>query len=217
MGHEMALLLHLQDPRRAFNSETILIPKLKQDVAVLALMDGLERGPFKDSLANKMLNTLVQSKEPDGGDNKKVTINVISGGMPYRESQVKAHLRGLSYEVIRTECGPNDLSTTGPSMTFTDDDLTDVRLPHDDPLIVTLNIGGYGMARILVDGRIANTSTKEANGLNPKRTRRVVERRHVRMATLDAREAFVPTTKPNEDTEEISLLEVDTKRTIKVG
>ncbi|KAJ8421860.1 hypothetical protein Cgig2_005981 [Carnegiea gigantea] len=42
---------------------------------------------------------------------------------------------------MRTERGPNDLNTTDPSMTFTDNNLIDVRLPHDDPLVVTLNIG----------------------------------------------------------------------------
>jgi len=41
-----------------FNSETILIPKLKQDMAVLALMNGPARGPFMDSLTKKMSNAL---------------------------------------------------------------------------------------------------------------------------------------------------------------
>jgi len=53
------------------------------------------------------------------------------------------------------ERGLNDLNTIDPSMTFADNHLIDVCLPHDDPLVVTLNIGGYDMARILVDGRSA--------------------------------------------------------------
>ncbi|KAJ8435763.1 hypothetical protein Cgig2_030672 [Carnegiea gigantea] len=176
---------------RCFNSDTILIPKLKQDVAVLALMNGLARGPLMDSLAKKVSNTLDEAlskvdqliqieefnktteqitggadtsrgkttphhikgkgqkefieanpgkpekKKPgtelNGGHNKKGTINVISGGIPYKKSQVKEHLRGLSFEVMRTERGPNGLSTTGLSVTFTDDDLTGVHLPHDVP------------------------------------------------------------------------------------
>ena len=65
--------------------------------------------------------------------------------------------------------------------------------------------------------RIADTFRKEANYLSPKRTKCIVECGHVEMATLDAREEFVPTTKPNEDTKEISLAEGDTKRTVKVG
>ena len=89
--------------------------------------------------------------EPNGSDNKKDTINVISRGIAYKKSQVKAHLKGLIYEVIWTEHGPNDLNTTGPSMTFTDNDLMSGCLPYDDPLVVTLNLGGYDVARILVD------------------------------------------------------------------
>ncbi|KAJ8432044.1 hypothetical protein Cgig2_006329 [Carnegiea gigantea] len=236
--------------------------------------------------------------EPNGGDNKKGTIN--------------AHLKGLSNEVIWTKHGPTCLNTTGLSMTFIDDDLMSVCLPHDDPLVVTLNLGGYDVARILVDegsavhiiferafkqmgilegslksvdypiighpikpeglirlsilieeeessrhlkpdflvvdltstynviigrtlhqagavvttyhltmlyvsdqgitGRLRgnkhiarecyinpDTSRREANGLNPKRTRCVVECDHVGMVTLDAREEFIPTTKLNEN------------------
>ena len=49
----------------------------------------------------------------------------------------------------------------------------------------------------LHSSRIAYTSKGQANGLNPKKMRRVVECGHVGMATLDAREEFVPTTKSN--------------------
>ena len=41
--------------------------------------------------------------------------------------------------------------------------------------------------------RTADTSRREANCLDPKRMRRVVECGHVGMATLDVREEFVPT------------------------
>ncbi|KAJ8436111.1 hypothetical protein Cgig2_017094 [Carnegiea gigantea] len=44
--------------QQCFNFETILIPMLKQDVEVLALMNGLTRGPFRDSLTKKMSNPL---------------------------------------------------------------------------------------------------------------------------------------------------------------
>jgi len=65
--------------------------------------------------------------------------------------------------------------------------------------------------------RIPDTFRREANDLHPKRMRRVVKCDHLGMAMLDAREEFIPTSKPNEDIEEISSLEGDTERTIKVG
>ena len=34
---------------------------------------------------------------------------------------------------------------------FSDSDLKDVQLPHNDPLVVTLRIGNYDVERILID------------------------------------------------------------------
>ena len=36
-------------------------------------------------------------------------------------------------------------------ISFSDSDLTDVQLPHNDPLVVTLRIGNYDVERILID------------------------------------------------------------------
>uniref|UniRef100_A0A2N9GBG3 RNA-directed DNA polymerase n=1 Tax=Fagus sylvatica TaxID=28930 RepID=A0A2N9GBG3_FAGSY len=39
----------------------------------------------------------------------------------------------------------------GQAISFSDDDLRDVQLPHNDPLVVTLRIGNYDVQRVLID------------------------------------------------------------------
>ncbi|KAJ8421433.1 hypothetical protein Cgig2_031354 [Carnegiea gigantea] len=177
-------------------------------------------------------------REPNGGDNKKGAINVIYGGIPCKKSQVKAHLRGWSYEVMRTELliGEGE-SSRHLEANFLVVDLTSAYnavigrplIHQTGAMVSTYNLtmdcqkikrkpthGRECYIVTLNSSRTADTSRREANCLDPKRTRLVVECDHVGMATLDAREEFVPTTNPNEDTEEISLTEGDIKRTIKV-
>ena len=38
-------------------------------------------------------------------------------------------------------------------ISFSDSDLKDVQLPHNDPLVVTLRIGNYDVQRVLIDQR----------------------------------------------------------------
>ncbi|KAK2997736.1 hypothetical protein RJ639_024902 [Escallonia herrerae] len=38
-----------------------------------------------------------------------------------------------------------------PTISFSDDDVGDTRIPHEDPLVVTLRVGNFDMKRILVD------------------------------------------------------------------
>ncbi|KAJ8423416.1 LOW QUALITY PROTEIN: hypothetical protein Cgig2_032666 [Carnegiea gigantea] len=104
----------------------------------------------------KLLVTRITSSQVDWSPMQVTIRRALS--MSYMEGyltkipKAKAHLRGLSYKVMRIERGPNNLLTTSPSMTFIEDDLAGVCLPYDDPMVVTLNIGGYDMAMILVDG-----------------------------------------------------------------
>ena len=39
----------------------------------------------------------------------------------------------------------------GQTISFSDSDLKDVQLPHNDPLVITLRIGNYDIQRILID------------------------------------------------------------------
>jgi hypothetical protein len=39
----------------------------------------------------------------------------------------------------------------GQTISFSNSDLKDVQLPHNDPLVITLRIGNYDVQRILID------------------------------------------------------------------
>ncbi|XP_062119048.1 uncharacterized protein LOC133832759 [Humulus lupulus] len=45
-----------------------------------------------------------------------------------------------------------DKSYLASAITFTDDDLKGVHLPHDDPLIISLQAGHFQLGRVLIDG-----------------------------------------------------------------
>ena len=51
-------------------------------------------------------NKLFDATEPKEGNNKKGTINVISGRIPNEKSKVKAHVRSLSCECMHQKCVP---------------------------------------------------------------------------------------------------------------
>jgi hypothetical protein len=42
-------------------------------------------------------------------------------------------------------------SSVNGTISFSDSDLHDVQLPHNDPLVITLRIGNYDVKRVLVD------------------------------------------------------------------
>ncbi|KAK3006034.1 hypothetical protein RJ639_016313 [Escallonia herrerae] len=79
-------------------------------------------------------------------------INTISGGIAAGGSSGqgrKAYVR----EVLTTMGPPTKKQKKEPAQTisFSDDDVGDTRIPHDDPLVVTLQVGNFDVKRILVD------------------------------------------------------------------
>uniref|UniRef100_A0A2N9H2R1 Uncharacterized protein n=1 Tax=Fagus sylvatica TaxID=28930 RepID=A0A2N9H2R1_FAGSY len=75
----------------------------------------------------------------------------------YRSDLQKAfHLR-QSYEIsdsahlVPRFCSEARVSSVNGTISFSDSDLQDVQLPHNDPLVITLRIGNYDVKRILVD------------------------------------------------------------------
>ncbi|KAK3015600.1 hypothetical protein RJ639_007409 [Escallonia herrerae] len=79
-------------------------------------------------------------------------INTISGGIAAGGSSGqgrKAYVR----EVLTTMGPPTKKQKKEPAQTisFSDDDVGDTRIPHDDPLVVTLRVGNFDVKRILVD------------------------------------------------------------------
>ncbi|XP_073130725.1 uncharacterized protein [Henckelia pumila] len=87
-------------------------------------------------------------------------INMISGGTTDGDSgrARKAHGRKLeNFEVNSQLSCPTD-----PNISFEREDLKDVVVPHNDPLLVTLTIANYDVARIFVDtGSSVNIIFKE--------------------------------------------------------
>ncbi|XP_073119543.1 uncharacterized protein [Henckelia pumila] len=87
-------------------------------------------------------------------------INMISGGTTNGDSgrARKAHGRRLeNFEVNSQLSCPTD-----PNISFGREDLKDVVVPHNDPLLVTLTIANYDVARIFVDtGSSVNIIFKE--------------------------------------------------------
>ncbi|KAK3034435.1 hypothetical protein RJ639_034672 [Escallonia herrerae] len=79
-------------------------------------------------------------------------INTISGGIAAGGSSGqgrKAYVR----EVLTT-VGPltkKQKKEPAQTISFSDDDVGDTRIPHDDPLVVTLRVGNFDVKRILVD------------------------------------------------------------------
>ncbi|KAK3027560.1 hypothetical protein RJ639_042329 [Escallonia herrerae] len=79
-------------------------------------------------------------------------INTISGGIAAGGSSGqgrKAYVR----EVLTT-MGPStkkQKKESAQTISFSDDDVGDTRIPHDDPLVVTLRVGNFDVKRILVD------------------------------------------------------------------
>jgi hypothetical protein len=70
--------------------------------------------------------------------------------------QKAAHLRRsfgiMDYaHLVSTSCSGNPGSSTHQVVSFSDEDLADIQMPHNDPLVITLRFGDYDVKRVLVD------------------------------------------------------------------
>jgi hypothetical protein len=70
--------------------------------------------------------------------------------------QKASHLR-RSYGIVdyahlvSTSCSGAPISSAHQVVSFSDEDLVDVQMPHNDPLVITLRFGDYDIQRVLVD------------------------------------------------------------------
>ncbi|KAK3001473.1 LOW QUALITY PROTEIN: hypothetical protein RJ639_020890 [Escallonia herrerae] len=79
-------------------------------------------------------------------------INTISGGIAAGGSS--GHGRKAYIREVLTTMGPStkkQKKEPAQTISFSDDDVGDTRIPHDDPLVVTLRVGNFDVKRILVD------------------------------------------------------------------
>ena len=53
--------------------------------------------------------------------------------------------------LVSTSCPGNPGSSAHQVISFSDEDLADVQIPHNDPLVITLRFGDYDVQRVLVD------------------------------------------------------------------
>ncbi|KAL2542498.1 Uncharacterized protein Adt_03476 [Abeliophyllum distichum] len=96
-----------------------------------------------------------------GGRKRRAgVINIIVGGSAGRgdsRNSRKGYARSLQVNSIGAS------SKFGRSITFNDDDLEGVSLPHDDALVITGDIANFDVRRVLVDtGSAANVMSWEA-------------------------------------------------------
>ena len=56
-----------------------------------------------------------------------------------------------SAHLLSTSCSENPGSSARQVVSFLDDNLMDVQMPHSEPLVITLKIGNYDVKRVLID------------------------------------------------------------------
>ncbi|KAF8113621.1 hypothetical protein N665_0047s0028 [Sinapis alba] len=76
-------------------------------------------------------------------------VNVILGGSPVCNSSMKA-IKEYQRKVVRARRWPAKREVETP-IAFSELDLTDIDHPHNDPLIIELQIGTCEVTRVLVD------------------------------------------------------------------
>ena len=89
-------------------------------------------------------------------DESEKIISVIHlASPPQGSNQAEAETRRVEHgkHVMSAELGPKSKKAkrVQPAIYFTDSDLDGVRVPHNDPLILTLKIKNFKVQRILVD------------------------------------------------------------------
>jgi hypothetical protein len=80
--------------------------------------------------------------------------SAVSSASYRSKMQKAAHLRKSFSIPDSVHLAPMYLVSRGDLeqvISFSDSDLRDVQLPHNDPLVVTLRIGNYDVQRVLID------------------------------------------------------------------
>jgi hypothetical protein len=135
--------------------------KLKVHLEHLATEGHLDQ--YIDTKLSKMKGPSTIAGQPNTSDTIAAGIihvihdllcSIVSTGSYRSQMQKAAHLR-RSFSVINSVHPAPICSVSGGAMeqviSFSDSDLKDVQLPHNDPLVVTLRIGNYDVERILID------------------------------------------------------------------
>ncbi|KAK3027904.1 hypothetical protein RJ639_040281 [Escallonia herrerae] len=89
-------------------------------------------------------------------------INTISGGLAsggLSGQAPKAYAREVC--ITSQSLGKKQKTTPLPAISFSDDDIEDVKTPYDDPSVITIKAGNFDVKLVLVDNG-SSTESKEA-------------------------------------------------------
>ncbi|KAK3001180.1 hypothetical protein RJ639_020854 [Escallonia herrerae] len=134
-----------------FNAATLEIDNLDESREIEAL---IKRGHLKKYIArrddSREATPVVKGREER--QENAGTINTISGGIAAGGSSRRGR-KAYTREVCITSqsLSKKQKMTLVPTISFSEDEIGDIKTPHDDPLVVTLRMGNFDVKRILVD------------------------------------------------------------------
>ncbi|KAK3007246.1 hypothetical protein RJ639_016077 [Escallonia herrerae] len=114
----------------------------------------IKRGQLRKFIAHndRRQQTPPEVEEREDREEHAGTINTISGGLAARGLLGKSR-KAYAREVCITSQNPSKKQKTAhvPAISFSDEDLKDVKMPHDDPLVITIKAGNFEVKKVLVD------------------------------------------------------------------
>ncbi|KAK3004478.1 hypothetical protein RJ639_019585 [Escallonia herrerae] len=133
------------------NAATLEIDNLDESREIEALV---KRGHLKKYITrrdDRREATPVVERREERQENAG-TINTISGGIAAGGSSRRGR-KAYTREVCITSqsLSKKKKTTLVPTISFSEDEIGDIKTPHDDPLVVTLRVGNFDVKRILVD------------------------------------------------------------------
>ncbi|KAK3024618.1 hypothetical protein RJ639_043946 [Escallonia herrerae] len=122
---------------------------LKRAIEALIKRDQLRK--FVAPREGRQLTPPAMEEREDREENAG-TINTISGGLAAGDSSGRAR-KAYAREVCITSQLANKKQKTVPvaAITFSDEDSKDIKIPHDDPLVITIKAGNFDVKRVLID------------------------------------------------------------------
>ena len=118
----------------------------------------MKDGHLRDHIKEEGRDSSRPQHRDDGGHDSepKGIINVIHlAPLPKGSSQARAEARRASHQkqvlTVAPEPAAKKARTEGPRIWFSDRDLEDVELPHNNPLVLTLKLQNFLVQRVLVD------------------------------------------------------------------